>query len=367
MQAHFPTFARVKHALRRLSPVLTTPWWPADRIASKQRSLLRILRVAATERLEAAPLVASLAAEHRFRFRRRLRLLARRLAAGTPLADALEQTPGVVSDEQQLAIRLGDQSGTLPAVLTNLLEREDTTAKQVDMRVRQLGFYATITMTIFVLVLSFIMIKIMPSFQAIFDDFSLDLSDPTIWMIRVSNWAVNYWYLIAIVVAGFLWLIRSERARRFCRRNIWSRLLPPIAQLRSADLLNLLSVSVRSGRPLAGSLSTLARYHYDTLMRHKLLFVRNEIEQGADIWESMATAHLLTPPESRALNDSTSPQSRAWSMSQLARLRRDRVGGRIEIVVMLLQTLVILIMAGAVLMVGLACLTPLIDLVSGLA
>lgn len=367
MQAKLPTFARLKQALRQLSPVLTSPWWPADRLVSKQRALLRILRVAATERLEAAPLVASLAAEHRSRFRRRLRLLAKRLDAGTPLADALEQTPGVVSDEQQLAIRFGEQSGTLPAILTNLLERDDTTSKQVDMRLRQIGFYVTIWLILFFLIVTFILIKIIPSYQAIFDDFDLDLSEPTIWLIRVSNFASQFWVLFAVVIAVGVWLVRSERSRRFFRRKLWSRILPPVAQLRSADLLNLLSVSVRAGRPLAGALSTLARYHYDTLVRHKLLFVRNEIEQGADVWESMAMARLLTPAESRALDHSTSSESRGWAMRQLANLRRGRVGGRIEIVVMLFQTLVILFLAGAVLLVALACMTPLIHMVTGLA
>ncbi|TWU28056.1 type II secretion system F family protein [Bythopirellula polymerisocia] len=367
MQAKFPTFVRLIHGVQRLSPVLTTPWWPADRLASKQRALLRILRVAATERMEAAPLVENLAAEHRFRFRRRLRLLARRLAAGTPLADALEQTPGVVSDQQQLAIRFGEQAGTLPAILTNLLERDDTTTKQTDMRLRQIAFYATITTAIFVFVLSFILIKIIPSYQAIFDDFDLELPRPTILMIGVSTWAVNYWYLLALPVALMVWLIFSERSRRFFRRKLWSRILPPVAQLRSADLLSLLSISVRAGRPLAGAISTLARYHFDTLVRHKLLFVRNEIEQGTDVWDSMATARLLSPQESCALDNSTSSESRAWSMTQLAQLRQGRVAGRIEIVVTFLQALVILLLAGAVLLVAIACLSPLIDMVSGLS
>ena len=128
--------------------------------------------------------------------------------------------------------------------------------------------------------------------------------------------------------------------------------------------MNLLSVSLRAGRPLAGALSTLARYHYDTLIRHKLLFVRNEIEQGADIWESMATARLLSTQESRALDCSTSSETRAWSMNQLAKLRRDQVSGRLELFTMILQVVVILMLAAAVLLVALACLSPLVEMVS---
>ncbi len=344
-----------------------TPWWPADTLASKQRSLLRILSVAAVERLEVAPLVACLALEHRGRYRRRLRRLAQRLAAHTPLANALEQTPGVLSDEQILAIQFGDQSGTLSATLANLLDAEHQAAAQVNFRLRQTVFYAVITITILILVLAFLMMKIVPSFQAIFDDFELELPNLTILLISISRFAVNYWFLIALPLLFVAWLFRSETSRRFFRRVLSSRVLRPIAELRSADLLDMLSVTVRSGRPLAGALSTMARHHFDSLMRHRLLFVRNEVEQGVDVWQSMATARLITTAEAQALESSTSVDSRAWAMKQLARLKRGRVAGQIDACVNLLQPLIILMLAGTVLFVAVACLAPLLDLVNGLS
>ncbi len=349
------------------SPWLMAPWWPADTLASKQRSLLRILSVAAAERLEVAPLVACLAMEHRGRYRRRLRRLAQRLAARTSLADALELTPGVLSDEQILAIRFGDQSGTLPATLANLLKTEYQAVMQVNIRLRQMVFYVGITITILILMLSFMMIQIVPSFQAIFNDFELGLPNMTIVLIGISNFAVNYWFLIALPLLAVVWVFRSETSRRFFRRVLSSRVVRPIAALRSADLLDILSVTLRSGRPLAGALSTLARHHFDSFIRHKLLFVRNEVEQGADVWHSMATARLITPAEAQALENSTSVESRAWTMMRLAGLKRSRVAGQIDVCVNLLQPLIILMLAGTVLFIALACLSPWVQLINGLA
>ena len=89
-ESWFPSFAhwmRFRAARWRLST-----WWLSDTLDAMQHSLLRILAVAHRERLELAPLVANLAEEHRGRYRRRLRRLARRLNEGTALVDALEQT-----------------------------------------------------------------------------------------------------------------------------------------------------------------------------------------------------------------------------------------------------------------------------------
>jgi type II secretory pathway component PulF len=371
MLEYFPTFGRLIRSLSlgqllRYSPWKSTALWPADTLASKQHALLRILGVAATDRLEAAPLVAALATEHRGSYHRRLRRLARRMNAGMTLSDALEQTPGALSDEQALAVRFGEQSGTLPTTLAGLLNHPTPAELRVVGRLRQIGFYLLITAVIFLFIMSFFMIKIMPSFEAIFEDFSMDLPHLTTLMIRISVVLTDYWFFFALPVLLLVWLARSQASRRFFSRNISSRILRPIAQLRVANVLSLLSGSYRAGRPLSGAVSTLARYHFDPRLRHKLLFVRNEMEQGVDPWESMTTAKLLAPAEAQALTKATTSETRAWTMDRLADKKRGQVERRIDFYVSLLQPAITLLFAAVVLFVAVACMTPLIKMIEAL-
>lgn len=372
MTQYFPTFGRLFRSLSleqllRHAPWKSTPLWPSDALASKQHALLRILGVAATDRLEAAPLIAALSTEHRGSYRRRLRRLARRMSAGTSLPDALEQTPGVLSDEQALAVRFGEQSGTLPATLAGLLKHPTPVELRVVSRLRQIVFYVVITVAIFLLIISFFLIKIMPSFQAIFDDFEMNLPHITVLMIATSNLLSDYWFLFVLPLLFLIWLTRSQASRRFFSRNISSRIMRPIAQLRAANMLGLLAGSYRAGRPLSGAISTLARYHFDPKLRHKLLFVRNEIEQGVDPWESMATAKLISPAEGQALAKATSSETRAWTMDRLAEKKRDQVERRIDFYVSLLQPAITLLFAAIVLFVAVACMKPLFEMVEALA
>ena len=332
----------------------------------KQKALLRMLAVAATERLEAAPLVSALAIEHRGPYRWRLRRLARRLTAGTPLADALEQTPGALSDEQTLAVRFGEQSGTLAATLNGLLDGKDQASQRIISRLWQIGTYAAAVTMIFLFILTYMIIWIIPKYQIIFRDFELDLPRVTHQMIDTSSAFVNYWFLVPLMLLPIVWLVILGRTRRYFRRNISSRLLRPIAQLRSANVLSLLAGNSRSGRPVAGALSTLARYHFDEKIRHKLLFVRNEVEQGSDVWQSMAAAKLISSAEARALDKASSADSRSWTIDRLAALKRGCVERRIDTYISLLQPAVILLMAAAVLFIAVACLSPLFDLTSSL-
>ncbi len=132
----------------------------------------------------------------------------------------------------------------------------------------------------------------------------------------------------------------------------------------AAEILQLLSQAVEAGRPLPAAISTLARYHFDKSVREKLLFARNEIEQGADVWTSLTESRLLTPQEASALANSSSSRSRVRAMRRLADWKQNTVIRRNENVVALVQPIMTLFFAAIVLLIGTAIfgvLTQMID------
>ena len=368
MSGSFPTFSRWFDSPGwPLARWTSTPWWPADTLATQQYALLQLLSTAVDERLELAPIVTSLAKEHRGRFRRRLYRLSKRLAAGTLLPDALEQTPGTLSEEQTLAIRFGTQSGTLPEVLRMLIQSHDQSLQSIRYRVRQITFYGTFVGVLFLLVLSFIMIKIIPSFQAILDDFSLDMTTSLKLLVGASNLLVQLGPIILLGMIFCYWLVRTDLPQRFFRRRILSRIFQPVSELRTAGVLRLLAIAQQSGRPLPASLSTLARYHYDSMIRNKLLFARNEVEQGAELWMSFAAVKLISPAESRVLENSIAADSAVWTLQHLADWKCKLVERRLDVYIELLTPSVILLMASNVLLTALATLTPLFEMTTALS
>jgi type II secretory pathway component PulF len=90
------------------------------------------------------------------------------------------------------------------------------------------------------------------------------------------------------------------------------------------------------------------------------------MEQGADPWESMATAQLITPAEARALQVTTSSESRSWTLNRFVELKRDRVERRLEMYLSLLQPAATLLIAVVVLVIAVGCLAPIFDLTSAL-
>ena len=357
--------------LRRRGPTWRiSTWFVADSRQAQQHSLLRLLRVAHQHRLELTPLVANLAHEHRGSYRRTLRRLAKRLAAGTQLVDALEQTPEVLSDSDVLAIRFGSQSGVLSSTYQQLLESpiDDVTRRPAETR--HLLAYWMVPGFVLVLLLSLAMFVILPTFVGIAAEFGvLGIMLPPAFLLlqRVLELLNEYaivWLLLALAIG---WLIVAAPPRRFFRRALATRFLRPVAQRRSIELLRLFSSAVDAGRPLPGALSTLARYHFDKHLRQKLLYARNEVEQGVDVWRSLADAKLLTTNESEALAKARSGAVQSWTLRRLAKWKLAALDRRTAILFSFLHPILVLIFGSIVLLVCYALFGFLTNFVTVLA
>ena len=370
LDSHLPTFSAW---LQLRGPKWrVTPWWPSDSRAAMQRSLLHLLRVAHSEQLEIAPLVSNLAAEHRGSYRRRLRRLATRLHEGTALIDALEQTPDALSDEAVLAIRFATQTGTLTPTYDRLLDQFDLSVDMARIKMRQALVYCIISLVALAIAITFLMIFIVPLLQHMREEFGLSDSDSRFpwtfdFLIAASHFVVDYAPLCILLILAIAWLVWSAPSRRMFRRVIAARWSPGVVEKRKSEILDLLSISVKAGRPLPAAISTLARYHFDQSIRNKLLFARNEIEHGTDPWQAMTDAKLLTAAESKALADASSVESRAWTLKRFADNKRRNVARRASDVASLAQPAVTIALASIVFIVASAMIGFLSYLIQSLA
>lgn len=352
---------------RLRGPTWYVTTWLGDSLACQQRSLVRMLSVAQRERLELAPIVRCLAEEHRGSYRRLLKRFARRLDAGVALVDALEQTPDVLDDDAVLALRFGSQSGTTQAAFEMLLSRDIPGDTAPSQNFKQVWAYWVVLACSIVFLLVVMMVLIAPTFKKMFDEFGLNLPYALQLLIAVCDGFAKYaalWILLGIVVLGLFW---SSATRRFFRRKLAPIFVQPIAQMRRAELLKLLAVGVDSGRPIAGSLSTLARYHFDYRVRQRLLFARNEIEQGVEVWQGLTQAELLTAKQAVAVTSAPSTEIRAWTLRQLAAGMQVAAQQRTSLGFALIQPLIVIVFGAIVMFIFVSFFSVLIALISSLS
>lgn len=326
---------------------------------TQSQSLLRILALAIEQRLPLAPLMRAFAEDQSGAQRWRVHRLARLLEGGSSLPSALEQVAGVLPSENVLAIRFGTQSGTLMITMRALIEESESLANVRRVQwLRSTLIYPAIALLVMMGIVTFFMIKIAPAFQKIMQDYGVE-SLIFRWAIFVSNLVVNYWWLAAGAALLLAWIWWREWPGRFWRLG-WIR---PRYDMRSADVLQNLSVVAETGHPIAGALSTLARYHHDPTLRDELLFVRNEVEQGADLWNTLRKVKLLTLAEVALLEAAQKVGNLAWAMAQLAVCKRRRKRSRMELLGQLVEPVAALLLGGLVLAICLMAFAPLLGLI----
>jgi type IV pilus assembly protein PilC len=328
--------------------------------------LLRVIAVGIEEKLPLVPLLQAWMEDERGAQRDRLRRLIRLLNDGVSIADAVEQVPGILRDEDILAIRFDAQSGTSTAAIRESLDDAADVFPERPSRLRNTNMYLWMVLIIGFPIVAFIVVKIIPAFREIFREFQLQLPAVTESYVRLIEIFTNYaWLLILALFVGLLSFVFA-RPGRFIRQGM-ARFFGPLRARRSAGLLRLIAIASDAGRPIAGSLSTLARYHFDPTIRHKLLFVRNELEQGADLWKSMSAVDLITNADVRALTLAERLGNRSWVLTQLAYAKNRRATRRLDRVSQLVLPTVVLLMGLFVLFQALALFTPLTNLIRGLA
>ncbi len=373
--SRFPTFTRWFQQCRqainikeqiRLPKVhwRASRWWAADPLAVRQQGLLRMLAFAHREQLEYAEVVSRYASEQSLLDRLKLKRLCKRLSSGTPLANALEQTPFVLNDHATLAIRLGSQSGTLDQTFSQLVRECPPHPTKSVYRVRYLFGYIAVLLFILTNFLIFYNTFIIPMFKQMMDEHSGTLPVGIELLRQWSRIFSDWWFVWGALLLLGLVFYNHPRLNRWLRHTLGSLAFPPYRQQVTGQFLSLLAITVEGGRPLAGALSTLARYHFNRTFRQRLLFARNEVEQGKEVWLALSDAELIQPNEAQGLallNDSTKV---AWSLRQLSRIKLERSEGVKESLMILLQFVVVLLFAVVVLFIAQAAISLLAQLIS---
>ena len=326
-----------------------------------RRSLLRVLEIGHRRRVDMGRLIENLADEHRGLNRYTLRQVARRIRGGMPWVAALEQTAGVLSDPQLLAIRFGSQTGTLNEVFPELIASQRVAPiDEVGGRRRLIGYLIGVLLAT-VFVGSFLLAFVFPTFEQMAEEFGPDHSVPAAyrWVVALAQPFALLMPLVVLVI-GSLFVAALPMIRRSVEHSLANSRIPWVGQRRVSELLRLLAHCEESGRPLPGALSVLARYHFDPSLRRRLLFARNEVEQGVDFWESLRWAKVLSDQEADAIAAASTAESRVWLLRRLAEQKGRRVTSAVDVWMQIAKVMVIFSIGAAVMLINVACYQMLV-------
>jgi type IV pilus assembly protein PilC len=126
------------------------------------------------------------------------------IETGATLSEAMAKSPKVFNRLYVNMIKAGEAGGALEIILQRLADFMER-AQALKRKVQGAMIYPCVVVTVAVGILTFIMIKIVPTFEKMFKEFELDLPAPTKLLIAISQTVVVLWWAIPLFPFG-VWL-----------------------------------------------------------------------------------------------------------------------------------------------------------------
>lgn len=217
----------------------------------------------------------------------------RSIEGGTTFANALTHHNETFSRVYIALVKAGESAGVLDTILMRLA---DTLEKQREFREKTKGamIYPIIVLIGMVLVMTVMMIFVLPKLTVMYKDFNIELPFVTRVLIGISDFMVNFWYLMGLVIVGgvytYSWWVKTTLGGY--QKDVMVLKLPIFGKIKSmilmAEFTRTLALLVSAGVSLVESLEIVREVADSEVMRRALADVAKDIEKGNSLAISLA-------------------------------------------------------------------------------
>ena len=290
------------------------------------------------------------------------------LESGQTLSAALSHHMDIFSPLYINIIRVGEETGNLDESFLRLYEYLDTDKVTLE-RIKSALFYPTTVLIAIVLAITFLMAKVIPKFAMVFEKFNLELPFQTQILIALSNFVVDYWWLLLLLsvslVVGLRKYIKTDAGRFKWHRQKLK--IPRIGDILKRALLGRFSrafaMSYSAGVPILQTLTTTAKAVDNDYMELKINKIRNEVERGETITRAARSANMFTPLVLQMLEVGEETGRLDEMMQEVAEFYEREVAYDVENISKIIEPILTVVMGLMVLILALGIFLPMWDLI----
>ncbi|MDQ2970083.1 MAG: type II secretion system F family protein [Acidobacteriota bacterium] len=235
--------------------------------------------------------------EHK-NFQRILLQVRQDVEAGSTLADAMRRHPKAFNNLYVNMVAAGEAGGILDTILQRLsvyIEKSVKLASQVKSAL----IYPIAVIAIAMIVVAVILLKVIPTFAALFTGLGAELPLPTRLVIMASNFLARYFIFFIIGIALFIYGFRRYYATHGGRRVVDGLVLklPVLGMIMKkiavARFCRTLATLTSSGVPILESLDITARTSGNAIVEDAIQEVKRSVEGGKTIVEPLRDAGIF--------------------------------------------------------------------------
>ncbi|MBN1420147.1 MAG: type II secretion system inner membrane protein GspF [Planctomycetes bacterium] len=212
--------------------------------------------------------------------------------AGSSLSESLAKHPKVFDVLYVSMVRAGEAGGVLDTILQRLADFQEKSLK-LRKRVQGAMYYPIAVVVVATVILAFIMTKVVPNFEKMFQDMGQDLPLMTQFLLDVSRTVQSRWYLLVgvpiLLVVGYRLILRTEKGRRgIDRLKLKMPIFGPIVNKSTISrFCRTLGTLIASGVPILDALRIVRDAIGNRIIADAVDQVHGSIREGETIAEPL--------------------------------------------------------------------------------
>jgi type IV pilus assembly protein PilC len=292
---------------------------------------------------------------------------------GNTFSDALALHPRIFNNLYVNMVKAGEVGGVLELVLNRLSEFQEKAAK-VKNKVVAAMVYPIIVMTMAVAIMGFLLVFIVPKFEAIFHDMLGNKPLPVItqFVIGASTFVKDHGLVVVgaviVAVAAYKFIGRT-RGGRFVIDSFKLR-MPLFGDLNRKTAISrfarTLGTLVTSGVPILQALNITRETAGNAAIAAAISQVHDSVKEGESIVQPLEASRAFPPMVVSMIDVGEETGKLPEMLLKIADVYDDEVDNAVAALTSMLEPIMIVFLALIVGTIVLALFTPLISIITGL-
>ena len=286
---------------------------------------------------------------------------------GQSLAQSLAAFPAAFPELYRATVAAGEHAGHLGLVLEQLADYTEQ-RQQSRQKIQLALLYPLILMIASLTIVGFLLGYVVPDVVKVFVNTGQSLPTLTRGLIAVSALVKHWGWLILLLLAGGLVLLRLW-LRPPTRRQRWHALqlrLPLFGRLlratQTARFASTLAILCRSGVPLVEALAIAAAVIGNLHIRHKVMLAAQQVREGSSLTRALQASEEFPPMMLHMIASGEKSGELEQMLARTARNQENDLAAQVALLVGLFEPFMLVFMGGVVLLIVLAILLPILSL-----
>ena len=218
---------------------------------------------------------------------------------GVTLAEALTKEPLYFDPLFINLVNAGEQSGALETMLDKLATYKEK-VEALKAKVKKALFYPIAVLVVAFVVTVILLVFVVPQFEELFDSFGADLPALTRVVIDLSKFMQAWWWLIALGIAGSVYLFIRIKKTSPKLQEAMDRLAlkaPVVGEIATKSAIARFSRTLETmsaaGVPLVEAMDSVAGATGNIIYERASLKIKDEVSQGTQLQTSMRNTGLF--------------------------------------------------------------------------